>query len=114
FDWPRRDSVDAYPVASPFDGEIARQRVHARLRSRNVKLHRRAEIVKCRADIQDLTAMLFQLVERRATHVERTFQVDVDNGAEAVRRQLFSVAQKVAGRAVDDEVDLSQLLDRRR
>src|ERR1041384_2651777 len=63
FDWTRRDPVHAYPVTSPLDGKIARQRINTGFRGGHVNLHRRAEIMKCGADVQNLAAMLFELRE---------------------------------------------------
>src|SRR5687768_13727258 len=41
-----RDGVRAYAVAPPLDREVARERVHARLRRRDVELHRRPHVVE--------------------------------------------------------------------
>src|SRR6185369_5647227 len=57
FDWTRRDRVHAYAVAAPLDREIARQCIDTRLRRRHVKLHWRREVVKRRADVQNLSVM---------------------------------------------------------
>ena len=59
FDRAGRDGVDADAVAAPLDREVARQRVHAGLRRRDVELHRRAEVVQRRADVENLAAVLF-------------------------------------------------------
>ena len=112
FDWTRRDPVDANPITSPLHREIARQRINTSFRCRHVKLHRRAEIMERGADVQNLAAMLFQLCKRRATDVERAFQVDVNHGAKAVWRQLFRRAEKVSRGAVNDDIDLAKLFDR--
>src|SRR5687768_5511267 len=58
--------------------------------------------------------MFFELRKRSAANIERALQIDVDNRAETIGRQLFSFTEKVTGRAIDDDVDLSELLDRRR
>src|SRR5688500_2410529 len=110
FDWTRSDRVDAYSISSPLDSEISRQRIDTGFRRGDVKLHRRAEIMKRRADVQYLTAMFFELCKRSAANIERSLQIDVDNSAETIRRQLFGFTQKVTGRAIDDNVDLSELL----
>src|SRR4026209_2016082 len=67
--------------------------------------------MKGRGDVQNLSAMFFELRKRRAADVESSLQIDIDHGAKAVRRQLFSRTQKVAGRAVNDNVDLSEVFD---
>src|ERR1051326_2653794 len=64
FDGAGRDGVDADAERAPLDGEVARQRVHARLRRRDVQLQGRAEGVERRADVENLPAPLLQLVER--------------------------------------------------
>ena len=55
----------------------------------------------------------FKLRERRAADVECALEIDVDDGAEAVRRKLFRRAEEISGRAVDDDVDVAEALDRR-
>src|SRR6185436_1210118 len=62
----------------------------------------------------NLAATLLQLLERRAADVERSLEVYVNDGAEAVRRKLRRGAEEVAGRAVDDDVYAAELLDCRR
>src|SRR6266446_1775455 len=44
-DWSRRDRVHADSMTTPLDGEVARQRIHTRLRGGDVKLHRCAEVM---------------------------------------------------------------------
>ena len=46
--------------------------------------------------------------KRRLRHVEGALQIDVDNGAEAVRRKVFGKADEVAGCAVDENVEASK------
>src|SRR5215213_7953997 len=65
-----RDGVDADAVAAPLDREVARQGVHARLRRRDVELHRRPEVMERRADVENLAAVLLQLLEGGAADVE--------------------------------------------
>src|SRR3712207_6552076 len=113
FDGARRDGVDAYALRAPLDREVARERVHARLRRRYMKLVRRAEVMQRRADVENLAAILLQLLERRAADVKGALEVDVDDRAEAVRRKLRRGAQEVPGRAVDDDVYAPELLNRR-
>ena len=52
--------------------------------------------------------------KRRLRHVEGALQIDVDNGAEAVRRKVFGKADEVAGCAVDENVEASERRQRRR
>ena len=99
-------------MASPFNREVARERVNARLGRRDVKLHRRAEIMQRRADVQDLTVMFLQLFEGGATNIERSLEIDIHHRAKAVRRQLFRRAQEISRRAVHDNIDLAKVLDR--
>src|ERR1044072_4744168 len=79
-----------------------------------MKLHRRAEVVERRADVENLSAVLLQLFERRAADVEGALKVNVDDGAEAVGRKLLGLAEEVAGRAVDGDVYPAEALKRRR
>jgi hypothetical protein len=65
--------------------------------------------VKGGADIQYLTAMLFQLRERRATDIESSFEIDVNNSPKTIWGQLFSRDQEISGGAVNDDVDLSKV-----
>ena len=76
-----------------------------------MKLHRRAEIMQGRADIQNLSLVLFQFFERGPTDDEGSFEIDVDDGAETIRRKFFRRAKKIPGGAVDDDIDLSEALD---
>src|ERR1044072_1388169 len=112
FDWTRRGPVHAYSVTAPLDSKIARQRIDTGFCGRNVNLHRRAEIMKCRADVQYLPAMLFELRESRTTNVESSFRIDIENRAKTIWRQLFRRAEKVTGGAVHDDVDLAEVFDR--
>src|ERR1044072_815262 len=79
-----------------------------------MKLHRRAEIMQRRTDVQDLPAMFFQLRKPRATHVESSLQIDIHHGPKPVRRQPLRRAKKISRRAIYDDVDLPKLLDRDR
>src|ERR1051325_9416501 len=65
-----------------------------------------------RADVQNLPATFLQLRERSAADVARAFEINVNDCAESIRRQLFSRAEKVSSRAVNHDVNLSELLDR--
>src|SRR5258705_1699133 len=76
-----------------------------------MELHWRTEIVKCCADVEDLTALLFELREGGATSVESSLKVNVDDGAEAIRRQLLSLAKKVSGGAINDDIDLAEMFN---
>src|SRR5687768_18532250 len=67
--------------------------------------------MKRRTDIEYLAAVFLQLIKRSPANVERAFEIDVDNRAEPVRRQLFGLDEKVSRRPVDNNVDLSKLLD---
>ena len=111
FDWTRRDRVDAYAVTAPLNREIARECIDSCFRRGHVKLHRRAEIMKRRADVQNLPAMFLELRKRGAANVERAFQIDIDDSSESIWRQLFRGAKKVSGSAVDDDIDLAEVLD---
>src|SRR6185369_3609907 len=73
FNWTRRDPVHTNSIPAPLDGEISRQRIDPRLRRRHVKLKRRANVVKRRGDVQDLSAMFLELRNSRATNVECSF-----------------------------------------
>src|ERR1700754_1291423 len=84
-DWTRRNRVHANPITSPLNRQIARQRINTSLRCGNVKLHRRAEVMQRRTDVQNLSAILFELRKCRPTNVERSFQVDIHNRAKSVR-----------------------------
>src|SRR5688572_6518722 len=77
-----------------------------------MELHRRAEVMQRRADVQNLSAMLLELCKRRTTDVERSLQVDIDDRAKAVRRQLFSLTKKVSRRAINNDIDFAKLFDR--
>ena len=46
------------------------------------------------ADVKNLPAVLFEFFERRATNVEGAFQVDVDDGTEAVGREVLREAAR--------------------
>src|SRR5687767_2036365 len=108
-----RDGVRADAMAPPLDREVARQRVHARLRRRDVELHGRAEVVERRADVEYLAAPFFQLLEGGAADVEGALEVYVNDRPEAVGRKLLGRAEEVAGRAVDRDVKTAEALDRR-
>ena len=62
-----------------------------------------------RRDEDDAAVPLAQLLERGARGVERSQQIDVDDGLEAVRAQLFGRAEKVACGASDNHVDGPEL-----
>src|SRR4030081_903349 len=64
-DWPGGDRVHADSVTSPLNRKIFSQRIDAGLGCGNMNLHRRAEVMQRRTDVQYLTAMLLQLIERR-------------------------------------------------
>src|SRR3569832_413541 len=76
-----------------------------------MKLHRRAEIMECRGNVQDLPAMLLELRKGRATDVERAFEIDIDDSSKTVWRQLLRCTKKVSRCAIHNEVDLPKLLD---
>ena len=63
-------------------------------------------------DIEDLAARLFKLFESGAADVECAFRIDIDDGAETIGRQLVGGGEEVAGSSIDDNVDLSIMLDR--
>src|SRR3989442_12581941 len=98
-------------MRSPLDGKVLSQGVDAGLCRRNVKLHRRAEVMQRGADIQDLTLVLFQLFERSAANIERALQIDIDHRAKTVGGKFLSRAEKVSGGAVDDDVHFSESFD---
>jgi hypothetical protein len=77
-----------------------------------VKLHRRPEIVKRRADIQNLPAILLELSKSRTTNIKRPLQIDIHHCPETVGRQLLGGTKKIPRRTVDDDIDLAELLDR--
>src|SRR5687768_9640355 len=56
--------------------------------------------------------MFFELSKRCAANVERALQIDIDNSSEAVGRELLSSTKKVAGRAVNNDIDLAEMFDR--
>src|SRR5207249_3940394 len=85
--------------------------VDAGLCGRNMKLHRRAEVMQRCANVEDLPAMLLELCKCRATDIEGTFQIDVDDCSEPVRGKLFSFAKEVACGAVHDDVDTAEPID---
>src|SRR5438132_9316944 len=64
-----------------------------------------------RADIQYLTAILFQLGECRATNVECSLEIDVHDRAKSIRRQLFRRTKKIPCRAVYDDIDFAKAFD---
>src|SRR5687767_5895685 len=64
------------------------------------------------ADIQDLSAVLLQLREGRATHVERSFKINVDDGSESIWRKLFRRTQEVSCRAVNHNIKLAEAINR--
>ena len=64
-----------------------------------------------RADIKNLAAILFEFSEGRAAHIEGAFQIDIDNRAEAVRRQLLGRAEKISGSAIDYYIDTAKVID---
>jgi hypothetical protein len=66
-----------------------------------------------RADVKNLTAILFQLGKRRTTDIERTLEIDVDNSSKAVRRKLFGGAQKITGGTIYHCIDFAKVTDRR-
>jgi len=47
--------------------------------------------------------------QRGTRDVEGAFQIDIDDGAEAVRREIFGEADEVARGAVDQDVEAAQL-----
>src|SRR5947207_1384358 len=65
-----------------------------------------------RADVQDLAVALFQFSEGRATNIERAFQIDIDNCAEAIGRKLLGGTKKVSRRAINDDVDFAEAFNR--
>ena len=101
----RRDAVHPNTVAAPFRRQRPRHRVHAGLRGRRVNLADRAQIRQRRADVDHAAAAHAHVRKRRAGHVERSLEIDVDDRAEAVRRQVLCIAHEVAGRAVDHDVE---------
>src|SRR5215218_8891662 len=111
FDWTRRDRVHADSISPPLHREVARQRINTSLRRRYVKLHRRPQIMKRRTDVQNLSAILFELRKRRAANVEGAFEIDVNYSSKSIRRQLLSRAEKVAGSSVHNNIDLAELFD---
>ena len=61
------------------------------------------------ADVEYLPLICFQLREGCAANVECAFEIDIDDRAKTVRRELFSGAQKVTGRAIHDDVDFAEV-----
>src|SRR5205814_1252738 len=110
-DWSRRDRVDADSVPAPFNSQVLSQCVDAGLGRRDVKLHRRAEVMQRGADIQNLPAMLFKLSERRAAYIERAFQIDIHDRSESIRRKFLRGAKKISGGAVDYDIDFAEAFD---
>src|SRR5215510_9398235 len=76
-----------------------------------MKLHGCAEIVKRGADIQDLSAMLLELVESSTRDIEGAFQIDVYHRTKAVGRKLLGLTEKIAGRAVHHNINFAEVLD---
>ena len=76
-----------------------------------MELHWRAQVMQSGTDVQNLSAILFQLRERRPADIERPFQIDIDHRAEAVRRKFLCRAQKISGGAVDYDVDFAESFD---
>src|SRR5258708_29679378 len=64
--------------------------------------------MQCRTDVQDLAFVVLQFSKRRAADIERAFEIDVYDGAKAVRRKLFRRAKKISGGAVDDDIYLAE------
>src|SRR5205085_4192430 len=86
FDGTGRNGVRAYLIAAPFNCERARQRINTRFRGRRVRLHLRAEILQRHTDVQNRAAAFFQFVKRGPTDVERAFEINIYDCAEAVGR----------------------------
>src|SRR5713226_4643945 len=66
-----------------------------------------------RADVQNLSAILFQFRERCATDIECSLEIDIDDSAESVGRKAFSGAKKISGSAVNNDIYLSKSIDSR-
>ena len=49
-----------------------------------MELHRRAKVMKCGADVENLALMFFKLREGGATNVEGALEIDVHDGSESV------------------------------
>src|SRR5262249_37445080 len=75
------------------------------------KLHRRPAVMQGCTDVEDLAAVFLKLSECSATHVKCTFEIDVDDCAETIRRELFRSTKKVSGGAVDHDVDLAEAIE---
>ena len=114
----RRHAVHTNSIAAPLGRQRHRQRVDAGFRRGRVCLSDGAEVGECRADVDDRSAARLEMRKRRARHMERAFEIDVDDGPESVRRQILGEADEVAGGAVDHDVETAEirdgLIDRRR
>ena len=103
-----RNCIHANAVTSPLDREVFRQSIDASLGRRDMQLHRRAQVVQRRTDVQDLALMLLQLIESRAANIERALQIDIHDRAKTVGRKFFRRAKKVSGCAVHYDIDFAE------
>jgi hypothetical protein len=74
-----------------------------------MRLPHRPEVVERGADVDHRAALRLQVRQRRARDVERPLQIDVDDGAEPVGREVLDQADEVAGGTVDHDVEPSEV-----
>ena len=102
----RREAVDADARRPPLDRERPRERIDAGFRRRGMALADRAQQLQRRADVEDhADPLAFRCGNAARDTLKVPFEIDVDDRAEAIRRQVLGQADEVARGAVDEDVD---------
>src|SRR5436189_6482315 len=69
--------------------------------------------MKRRTDVENLSPVRFELLKSRPTDIEGSLQIDIDDCAEPIRRQVLGLTEEVSGGAVNRDINLAETIDRR-
>src|SRR5262249_7604120 len=103
FDRAGDDAVHPDARRRPFEGEVAGQLLDTGFGGAGVDLQRRGHERLRGADVDDAALLRGERLVGGAARVEGAAEVDVDDGAKAVRRERRRRRKEVPGRRADED-----------